>query len=162
MTLSSTWGLDVCNRLENYICHLPVPDLHHLESLSEFPPLAQQARRRLSIATIKELDECVFFSFHKLIVEKYIQNYLASKNYAEANTLGKQLKGFASGISEAQQRRIIVGIDANNQVRDSIFAGPLILELRNTGKIERGEFDTLLRSCGLKKFIPRTGEDAAE
>jgi len=73
---------DVQNRLENYVSHLP--DLYHLDEALDFPPLAKQARVRLRLASVKELNDCLFFSLHELIAEKFIDHYLAAKNYAEA------------------------------------------------------------------------------
>jgi hypothetical protein len=97
-----------------------------------------------------------------LIAEKYVQNYVESKNYAEANARGKQLRSYAIDLSEAQQRRILAGIDANDQIRDSFEAGPLIFDLRNAGRIAPDEFVKLLRSCGLEKFLPYVEDDAVE
>jgi hypothetical protein len=153
-------GPDVRNRLENYVSYLP--EIRDLDRLLDFKPLAGQARKRLEAATIKELDEWVYLELHELIAERYIQYYLESKNYAQANERFKQLGLYAADLSEAQQRRIIAGIDANDQLRGSFGVGLLISALRNSGKIQPNEFDELLRSLGLEGFIPHAGEDAAE
>lgn len=149
---------DVQNRLENYVSHLP--DLYHLDEALDFPPLAKQARVRLRLASVKELNDCLFFSLHELIAEKFIDHYLAAKNYAEANERAKPLNLYADDLSESQQRRIIAGIDANDQIRDSFEARPLILAFRKTNKIEQIEFDQLLSALGLQKFVSTAAEGA--
>jgi hypothetical protein len=145
-------GPDVRNRLENYVCDLP--ELTDLGDLLDFQPLAKQARQRLRSVTIKELDECLFFELHELIAEKYIQNYLKSGSFAEANERGKQLRLYANDISEPQQRRLLAGMGENDQISGSFEAGPLISALRKTSKIEPKEFDELLRLLGLQRFVP--------
>jgi hypothetical protein len=74
-------------------------------------------------------------------------------SYAEANERGKQLALYAHDISEPQQRRIIAAPESNDQIRDSFEVGRLISALKETGKIEKVEFDKLLVSCGLRKFV---------
>jgi hypothetical protein len=74
-------------------------------------------------------------------------------SYAEANERGKQLALYAHDISEPQQRRIIAAPESNDQIRDSFEVSRLISALKETGKIEKVEFDKLLVSCGLRKFV---------
>ena len=143
---------DVRNRIENFVCSLP--DLRYLNELLDFSPLAKQARERLRLATIEELDQEFYFTLHEFVGDKYIESYLASKNYEQANERAKRLAVYAPDMSEFQQRRIVAGIDSNGQLRGSFEAGGLISALRRTNKIENATFDALLRACGLEKFVP--------
>jgi hypothetical protein len=142
---------DSQGRIEQYVLNLP--DLNYLPELLDFSGLESQARSRLKSASIDELNKCVYFFLHDLIAEKYIENYLDSKTFAQANVRSGRLKAYASDFSAAQQRRILAGIDTNEQLRGSFEAGPLISKLRETNKIETDEFDAILKSFKLEDLL---------
>ncbi len=146
-------ALDVQHRLENFVRDLPANNLDELDFLLEYPPLQAHASSRLARATKQELKDALFFTLPRQVAERYIDIYLASKNYAEANELGKHLSLNALDFSAVQQRRLIAGIPSNNQVLDSVEVGNVISRLRQTKKVEIAEFEALLNEHGLEKYL---------
>lgn len=144
---------DVCHRIENYVLDIPADNLDDLEFLLSFQPLRKQAVGRLAKATKKELQQNLFFELPNEVAEKFIDLYLASKNYAEANEWAKEISIYASDFSAEQQRRIIEGINNNSQVSFSIEVGGVLRKFRQTNKILPSEFDVLLESAGLEKYL---------
>jgi hypothetical protein len=145
---------NVRNRLENYVYRLP--HLYYLGDLLDFLPLAVQARQRLAPATIDELNEEFFFELHELIAEKYIQHYLESNSYAEANERSKALVRYVGDLSEPQQRRIIAGIDANAQIRSSFEVGRVISALRGHTKLRKRSLMRCYVDVGSRNLLSTT------
>jgi hypothetical protein len=79
---------------------------------------------------------------------------LKSKNYDEANELGKKMSTYAFEINSNQIKQIITNVAVNEQIRYSFELGPLLAELRKQNTIPEKEFDNLLNSSDLSKFAP--------
>lgn len=144
---------DVRHRIENYVVNLPEDSLDSLDFLLAFGPLNKQASVRLAKTTRAELRNTSFFGLPSELADKFITIYLSSKNFAEANEWAQEMSFYASDFSAEQQTRIIKGIRENSQVYDSIEVGQVIRGLRAKNKMQSDEFDALLASNDLKKYI---------
>lgn len=144
---------DVQHRIEIYAANLPASELDELGSLLDFSPLKIHAEKRLARTARKELLDTMFFALPSKVADKYIDTFLASKSFDEANEWGKQISMYASDFSDAQQRRIIQGIAENGQINGSFEVGRVISSLRQTNKLPSTEFESLLKNHGLKKFL---------
>ncbi|MDD2685377.1 MAG: hypothetical protein PHY62_04400 [Gallionella sp.] len=154
--ISDCWnflGQDVHHRIENYVANLPFEDLEYLDFLLDFPALKKQASIRLSKTTRAEFRSTSFFGLTYELADKFIAIYLSSKNYAEANEWAQEMMFYASDFSTEQQKILIQGIQENSQIYESIEVKELLHKLRDTNKMPRSDFDELLESNGLKKFV---------
>lgn len=145
---------DVSHRIENYVLNIPTDNLDSLDFLLSFQPLRKQAVSRLAKTTKKELQKNLFFALPSEVAEKYIDFYLDSKNYAEANEWAKEISLYVSDFSADQQQRIIQGIGKNGQISFSNEVGGVLRNLRQTNKIPPSEFDAMLVSNDLEKYVP--------
>lgn len=155
-SVSDCWHhfeVDICHRIENYVLDIPSGNLDNLEFLLTFQPLRKQALSRLAKATRNELIRISFFGLPSEVADKYIDIYLASKNYAEANEWSKEMSFYVSDFSTDQQRRIVEGIGKNSQVSFCVEVGPILRKLKQTNKIPLSEFNALLASNELDKYV---------
>lgn len=150
---------DVSHRIENYVLNIPTDKLDHLDFLLTFQPLKKQAISRIAKITKKELQQNIIFALPSEVAEKYIDFYLDSKNYAEANEWAKEMSLYASYFSADQQLRIIQGIGKNGQISFSNEVGGVLRNLRQTNKMPPSEFDAMLVSNDLEKYVPVVVDD---
>jgi hypothetical protein len=140
---------DLKNRLESYVVALPSEHLQALDELLAFHPLKIQAEQRARKVTRKELDDVVFFILPNALIERAIDLYLSSKNFAEANNFAKVLAPYLADFSASQQERLLKGVAANGEVLHSFEFGTVVASLRNTKAIPLEQFDALLQDNGL-------------
>lgn len=142
---------DVRQRLQNYVSSLPAGDLDEVESLLTYPPLQTQARHRVRVATKKELRETLFFDLPAEVATKYIDLYLESRSFDDANDWAKQVAIHIGDFSADHVRKLLSGVAKNEQILGSFQLGPLISSLRSRKKLPEDEFESLLKKNGLEE-----------
>jgi hypothetical protein len=146
-------GPDVVQRLQNFVRSLPTQHFHELEFLLGFSPLQEQARKRAKIATRKDISEAFFFEMPTEVADRFVDIYLSSSSFADANSCAKEMIPSVAEFTDAHVRRLLSGINTNSQVRGSVQVGALISTLRDKNKIPQAEFETLLKDNGLEEFM---------
>lgn len=144
---------DLQNRLESYVVALPSEHLETLDELLEYEPLKEHAERRAKMVTRKELKDMAFFILPNALIERAIDLYMSSRNFAEANDFAKTLAPYIVDFSASQQERLLKGVAANGEVLHSFELGTVISSLRNTKAIPLEQFDALLEDNGLENFV---------
>jgi hypothetical protein len=156
-TIANSWqyvDTDIIQRIEIFVLNLPSDLFDEIEFLLSFNPLKENAKIRTNRANYSELTGALFFIAPTEIIDQTIKFYLKSKNYDEANELGKKLSTYAFEINSNQIKQIITNVAVNEQIRYSFELGPLLAELRKQNTIPEKEFDNLLNSSDLSKFAP--------
>ena len=144
---------DVVQRLQNFIRSLPSQHFDDLDFPLGFSPLQVQARHRVKVATKQEISEALFFDMPTEVADRFVDIYLASSSFAEANSCAKQMIPSIADFSDAHVRQLLSGINKNSQVRDSVQVRTLISTLREKDKLPKVEFETLLKDNGLEEFM---------
>jgi len=152
-------GVDVKQKLINFVSNLPAKFFDDIELALRIPELKPSAETRIKRATRKELTEAFFFSVPEPVVNRYIDIYLSSSSYDQANSWAKQMIANVEDFSADQARRILENVTGNGQVLGSFELGSLINVLRKHKILPQEEFDNLLRSNGLEDFIEEPEED---
>lgn len=142
---------DVRQRLQNYVSNLPAADLEALDFLLQYSPLQVQARHRVRVATKKEIRDALFFDLPAEVADKYIDLYLESRSFDDANDWAKHMTIHTSDFTADHVRRLLLNAAKNNQVLESFQLGPLIINLRSRKKLPEDEFEILLEQNGLKE-----------
>lgn len=143
---------DVCQRLKNYILELPEDYLDEMNFLLKYLPLQIQAKQRVRVATKKELSNTLFFNMPKDVADRFVELYLASSSFDEANDWAKQMLIYKADFDADQVRRILSNAAKNNQVLGSFQIGPLVSNLRSGKKLSEDEFENLLNENGLGEY----------
>lgn len=144
---------DVAQRLRNFVQSLPSQHFDDLEFLLGFSPLQEQARHRAKIATKQDIAGALFLEMPAEIADRFVEIYLSSGSFAEANSCAKLMMPSIAEFSDVHVRRLLVGINKNSQVRGSVQVGPLLTSLREKNKVPKVEFETLLDENGLEEFM---------
>jgi hypothetical protein len=144
---------DLQNRLESYVVALPSEHLETLDELLEYEPLKEHAERRAKMVTRKELKDMAFFILPNALIERAIDLYMSSRDFAEANDFAKTIAPYIVDFSASQQERLLKGVAANGEVLHSFELGTVISSLRNTKAIPLEQFDALLEDNGLENFV---------
>jgi hypothetical protein len=155
LALTSTWDYldaDVRQRIQNYVCDLPI-GIDDLSMILSFAPLAGSARVRLARANRDDFRRALFFELHPEIGEKIINSYLQVGSFDDANFWARELSNYAADFSPDQVRRLIVGIAKNDQITGSFQLGSLLTKFRNANVIREEEFRKLLADHDLERFI---------
>jgi hypothetical protein len=143
---------DVRQRLQNYVKDLPVDDFDSLEIYLRYTPLQTQARHRVAVATKKELSQAMFWDMPSEVADRYIDIYLASDSFDDANAWAKQMFVHTVDFKPDHVRRLITAAAKNSQVTGSFQFTPLLNTLRGKKKIPADEFEQLLRENNLEEF----------
>lgn len=154
--VQDTWQFlepDVCQRLQNYVKDLPSSEIESLDFLLRFVPLQIQARNRASRATKKELNQALFFELPKEVADRFIEIYLSSGSFDDANAWAKSLISFIEDFSPDQVRHLMIGVGKNPQITGSFQLSAVISALRSKKKLPVDEFEEILRSNGLTEFL---------
>jgi len=152
--------VDVQHRLEGFVREFPADQLDDLEFLLKFAPLRGSAESRVQSASRDELSGLIYFDLPVKIADRLIDLYLDSKNFDQANDMGKQLLFNASDLSANHVQRIITQAQKNDQVLYSFELGSLLNSLRARKKLPEEQFDSLLRENGLSKYAPAPHQPA--
>lgn len=142
---------DVRQRLQNYVSSLPADDLDQVDFLLRYAPLQMQARDRVRAATKKELREALFFDLPSEVADKYIDFYLESRSFDDANDWAKHMIVHTGDFTADHVRRLLENAAKNDQILGSFQLGPLISNLRSRKKLSDAEFESLLQQNGLEE-----------
>lgn len=142
---------DVRQRLKNYVEVLPERDLESLEFLLQFFPLQPQARQRVKFATRKELKELWILDLPVELVDRYIEIYMDSGSFDEANDWAKYMIPYAMDFNADHVRKLLSSAKKNAQILGSFQLGPLIAALRAKMHLPLNEFEALLMANGLEE-----------
>lgn len=153
---------DVRLRIASYVESLPAEHLHQLEFLLSFEPLCDKAQDRLNACSKKELGEALWFGLPPLVAEKYVDIYINSKNFAEANDWAIEVIVHADDFSAAQQERILRGVSENREVGGSFGARKVVAALQQSKKLKPAVFLTLLDELDLASLAPEQDGESQE
>ncbi len=153
---------DIRQRLNHFVVNLnSISFMNHIDFLIEYQPLKSSAKRRLKRATKDELkDTWVFLDIPPEVADRFIDIYLQSNSYDEANEWAKEISYNTNDFSAEQVRRLIIGAAENGQIKDSFQFGPLLSNLRSRNKLPEDEFEALLHEVGLYEYCLAPPEDA--
>ena len=152
---------DVQLKMERFVSDLPERHMDYIDLILNYPPLQQQAERRVRHASGRELENAFLFALPPIVVDRVVALYLEAESFADANECASHfIIGYASDFSAAQQRRILTGIENNNQVRLSNSLDGVITALRKTQILNTGEFESILETNGLQQYMLDQGEPA--
>lgn len=143
---------DIQRRLQNFVEALPAEWLEEVEFLLKYPPLQKEAGRRIKGATRKELQQSLFLDMPIEVADRYIDIYLESPSFDDANSSAKVVATHSTDFTENHIRRILTNAAQKNQIVDSFQLGPLILTLRSRKKLPEIEFEQLLKDHGLGQY----------
>jgi hypothetical protein len=145
--VSDSWQYleaDVRQRLENYVADLPSGDIDEVDFLLRYVPLQVYARRRVMVATKKELRDRVPFDLPAEVADRCIDLYLESRSFDEANDWAKFLIMYSSDFTADHVRRLLQVAGKNAQIVGSFQFGHLVTKLRSHKKLPDDEFESLL------------------
>jgi hypothetical protein len=144
---------DVSHRFKTYVGSLPSDKVDSVEWLVSYPPLAEEAKKRIRRATRKELRNGFFFGLSKDLGNKFVELYLESKSYDEANDWAKELIGYKDDFNEEQVTRLLIGSAANQEILGSFRFGDLLRAFRSAKVIPAERLDAALRAAGLETYV---------
>jgi hypothetical protein len=151
---------DVQLKIEAYAAALPGEHFMDIEDILKYGPLRQHAERRARLASRKDIRESIFFEMPSIIADRCIALYLESKNFAQANEWASEMRMYANNFSAEQQRRILSGVQENDQLRYANTLSSVISALRQTKIIAPAEFESVLEANGLQQFMLDASEPA--
>lgn len=143
---------DVRQKLKNYVMGMPSDDLDYIDGALSFAPLKEIAEKRVKKATRKELADSMFFDLPRQVGDRFVEIYLDSKSFDDANSWAKQMITHSSDFSADQVRRILKNAAGNSEVLGSFELGPLISALRKRKILPANEFEALLNNHDLESY----------
>jgi len=148
---------DIQQRLSTYVRDLPAPDLDDalIELLLHYEPLQLAIKKRIEVATKEELAECVFFETPKEVCDRWINLYLKSRSFDEANDIGRFIIREVSDFSVEQIEGMITASARNGQITGSYRFKALLSTIRERRLIKEDDLDALLIARGLDDFVEK-------
>jgi hypothetical protein len=145
---------DVRQRFESYITNLPGSDFDEIDVFLEYAPLRKAALGRVRRATKKDLKEALFFTPPKEVIDRFLEIYLASTTFDDANEWAKDMMPHTNDFPPDAVKKLIQNAGSNSQLTGSFQLGPLLSTLRGTKIIPVDEFNELLRTNELGGYAP--------
>lgn len=152
--------IDISQRFKSYVRALPSEKIEAIEWLVAYTPVAQEAKQRIRRATRKELKNSFFFGLSKDMGNRFIDLYLESKSYDEANEWAKELVGYKEDFDEDQICRLLSGAAENQEILGSFRFADLIKEFRDPKLMPLEKYDAALKTAGLDAYILETDTDS--
>jgi hypothetical protein len=145
---------DVQLKLEGFVEALPSEHFELLvDMVLSYAPLRKSAELRAGRASRDDFRGSILFGIPAIVADRCIDLYLQSGNFADANEWSSEIRTYAVEFSADQQRGILAGIAANDQVRNSNTVGSVIVTLRQTNKLSPEEFERILEKNGLHRHM---------
>jgi hypothetical protein len=138
----------VQHRLENFVSNLPSGEMVWIDSAISIKPLYGCAVKRLARTTRDEIKSAALLELPPEIADRYIDLYLSSKNYSEANEWAKEISLYAPYFDALQQKRILEGAAKNTEIMHSNGLIFVIKKLRQTERLPIHDFERTLKECG--------------
>lgn len=145
--------IDVAQRLRTYVRSLPSEHVDRLEWLIQSKIFSAEATRRINRATRKELRDALFISVDGPIADRYIQLYLDSQSFDQANDWSREIVGNISEFDKSQIQRLIVGGAKNPEIRGSFRFPDVISAARKSKHLDDAELNELLRQVDLDEYV---------
>lgn len=150
---------DASQRLHSFVKYLPSKQISSLEWLVESTPFAEVAKSRILRANRKELKEAFFFSIRGPISERYVELYLKSASFEQANDWAKEIIGNIEDFDESQLHSLIADGSKNSEITGSFRFSDVISAVQKTEKLEKGALNTVLISSGLGEYVDADDPD---
>lgn len=144
--------IDVQQKLNNYVLDMPAGHFDYIEDALRFAPLKESAEKRVKKATRSELADIIFFDLPSQVGDRFVEIYLASKSFDQANSWAKHMIIHSGDLSADQVRRILQHASGNDQIIGSFEIGALISALRKRKTLPVQEFESLLNAHGLGEY----------
>jgi hypothetical protein len=144
--------VDLQHRIDNFVSDLPAEHISDLDGLIRTPFFETSAVRRLRRATRSELAKAFWVDMPEQISDRYVELYVESENFDQANSWAREVVIHASDFSRGQQETLIRGAAQNGQVLSSFEFGSVVAALRQTDVIPSVEYEALLGECNLEKY----------
>lgn len=145
-------AVDVRQRLNNYVIGMPIEDIDYIAGALQSIHLKESAEKRIKKATRKELAETIFFDLPSQVGDRFVDIYLDSQSFDQANSWAKHMIVHASDFSADHVRRLLQNASNNDQILGSFEFGALVSALRKRKILPTHEFEALLNNHGLGVF----------
>jgi len=144
---------DMRLRLNNYVAAMPRGDFRiYIDDALTVTELAGSAKVRIKRATRGDLADTELLTITEPLTDRFIDLYLASGSFNEANNWAKRMVSHAGEFSAQQVRRIIQEGGRSADINGSFGIASVINALRQSGKIPAEEFEQLLKDNGFEKY----------
>jgi len=153
---------DVVTRLQQYVLNAPSKSLENVSYLESFSALSDFARQRIGRATRKELSENIFFELSAALGDRFIELYLKSDSFKQANDWAAELISYKSDFNEQQLTRLIEGVATNSQLMGSNRLNDVIRAFRAATVLSPRDYEKLLCDNGLVVYAHVNGESDKE
>lgn len=144
---------DVRQKLNNYVLGMPTDHFDEIGAALGFSPLKESAERRVKSATRKELAEIIFFDLPPQVGDRFVDIYLDSRSFDQANSWAKHMIAYSGDFSADHVRRILQHASGNGEGLGSFELGALVSALRKRKTLPSNEFEALLNNHGLEDYV---------
>ena len=151
-------AVDVRQKLNNYVLEMPSNDFNYIEEALAFSPLSDAALQRIKNATREDFSGVIFYNMLPQICDRFVDIYLSSQSFNQANIWAKQMISYAGDFSADHVRRILQNASENNEVFGSFELGSLISAFRKRRVLPAHEFEVLLNQHGLEAYAEDVNE----
>jgi hypothetical protein len=93
------------------------------------------------------------FQFSGAIADRYVEIYLQSESYDQANDWAKEILGNISDFDAKQLQRIIADGSKNAEITGSFRFSDVISAVQKTGTVRVDELNDLLKASGLGEYV---------
>lgn len=146
-------------RCKYFVSNLPRANIDDIEFYLSFAPLQASAGTRVNTYTAGDYEAAFLFAVPKVIADKFIRSYLGAYSFDSANAWSKLIAQNASDLLADHIREILTNVSKNSRIIGSYELPILLKRLRSAEKIEKTEFDSLLRANGLSDFSSVTVDE---
>lgn len=153
---SSIWSaLSDENKIfvENYVKDIPSESFDDVEDWMALEYLKNAALQRIAIASRDELKNTRPFAIPEAIRKRAFELYLKSGLFVHANEFSSFICSCIVEANKDELINLINGISSNSQVYESNNLWQVIQEIRNSDKFNSEEFNNLLASNQLYKYV---------
>lgn len=120
---------DQLNRIKNYVLEMPSDKLDNIDCALRIPELRSEAEMRVNRTTLKEIEECIFFTLPDELVDRLIDLLRHAKSFDDANNICSELRKNLGDLGKDQKESIISIGEDNEQVKHSYEFKNLLVEI---------------------------------
>jgi hypothetical protein len=141
----------VCKTMARVVEQLPESSLNlHLTAALDVDPLRAFGLKRLKTATGAELSALVEAGPRPEYTDLVIDVYAHATDEKAASVFGSRMViPMAPLIEKSHFETVLASISSNESVKASSTLGAVLRSIRDAGRIDRTEFDSLLKTNGL-------------
>lgn len=142
-------------RFKIYTEHIPTAEIDVVDALLNFAPLKAMAESRLSWASVDDLIKASWLiSPPKQVIQKYVDAYIKSGSFGQANLLGKELRACAPLLNPELLEKIVAGASKNGEVSDSFAFPGLLTGILRAKIVSQEKLEALLMEHSLEQHVP--------